>query len=288
MMVVSTKENSELAKSIAKKLKVHYSGLQVKHFPDGELYTRFTKPVKNKKIILIQTLYPPNEPILISLLAAYGAKDLGAKKVYLVAPYMAYMRQDKVFNPGETISSEIFGELLSAFDKIITIDPHLHRHKTLREIFSTKTKKLTANNLIADFVKNNFKNPVIIGPDMESNQWAERIANKTKSKSSIFEKTRFNSKKVSVDMKNKLELKNREVIIIDDIISTGHTILEAIKKIEKFKPRSINVIGIHGIFTDKKVYESIKKRTKNLITTNTIKSKHSKIDVSSLIAESLK
>ena len=119
--------------------------------------------------------------LLNILFAAETAKDLGAKKVILAAPYLAFLRQDKRFHPGEAITSKIMAKLLNhSIDKIITIDPHLHRYKSLNEIFSIPTKRLTANGAIADYIRRNFKNPVIIGPDEESYQWARKIAEKIK------------------------------------------------------------------------------------------------------------
>ena len=196
--------------------------------------------------------------------------------------------KDKTFNPGEAISSKIIGKLLEIFDEVITIDPHLHRFKSLREVFHTKTKKLTANELITKYISKNFKNPVIIGPDEESYQWAKEIAIRIKANAAILKKRRLSPKKVKISIKSPIKIKGKDVIIIDDIISTGKTILETIKCIKTQKPKRIFVIGIHGIFSDLTTYNKIKKNVKAIITTNTISNKHSKIDVSKLIAEALK
>ncbi len=287
MIVIGCSNSKNLAKKIAKNLKAEYSELNVKHFPDGELYIKFEKELKNKDVALVQTLHPANEALLEIILAGYTARDLGAKKVKLVIPYLAYIRQDKRFNPGEAVSSRITGGLLNFFDEIITIDPHLHRYKSLKEVFKTKTKKLTANNLIKEYIKKNYKNPVIIGPDEESCQWAKEVADSIKAHAAVMKKVRYSSRNVKEEIKSRIDLKNKDIIIIDDIISTGKTILEAIKKIKVKNPKSISVIAIHGIFTDKNTYKKIVKNTKRIVTTNTIESKHSKIDVSSLIADSL-
>ena len=118
--------------------------LTVKNFPDGELYIKFETELKDKEVTLIQTLHPSNEALLELILAYKTAKELGSKKVKIVIPYLAYIRQDKRFNPGEAVSSKIVGSLLSDCDEIITIDPHLHRFNSLNEVFQTKTKKLSA------------------------------------------------------------------------------------------------------------------------------------------------
>ncbi len=288
MLVIGCSNSKNLAKNIAKILKTTYSELTVKHFPDGELYIKFEINPKDRELVLVQTLHPANEAILEILLAAHTAKELGAKKVSLVTPYLAYIRQDKRFNPGESISSKIIGKLLSIFDEIITIDPHLHRFKSLNEVFHTKTKKLTANDLIKSYISKHYNKPIIIGPDEESYQWAKEIALSVNTNAAILKKIRFSPTKVKVFIQSPIEIKNKDIIIIDDIISTGKTILETINHIKKQKPKSINVIAIHGLFADKNTYKKIKSNCKALITTNTIENIHSKIDISELIASSLK
>jgi len=287
MLIIGCSNSRKLAKKVAKNIKAEYSALTVKKFPDGELYIKFEADLKNKEVILVQTLYPANESLLEIILAGHTAKELGAKKIKLVIPYLAYIRQDKRFNPGEAVSSKIIGKLLNFFDEIITIDPHLHRYKSLNEVFHTKTKNLTANQLIMDYISKKYKKPMIVGPDEESYQWAKQIAEKIKADVAILKKTRYSPKKVKVKIESKIEIKNKEVIIIDDIISTGKTILKTIEHIKKNNPKSISVIGIHGIFADKITYEKIRKNTKEIATTNTISNKHAKIDVTELIANSL-
>ncbi len=287
MLIIGCSNSRILAKNIAKILKVEYSELTVKKFPDSELYIKFETEIKNKELVFIQTLHPSNEAILELILAAHTAKELEAKKIILVTPYLAYIRQDKRFNPGEAVSSKIVGKLLEIFDKVITIDPHLHRFKSLKEVFHTQTLKLTSNGLIEEFIAKKFKNPIIIGPDEESYQWARETALAIGAHAAIFKKKRFSSTKVRVILKSPIDVKNKDIIIIDDIISTGHTILEAIKNLKIHKPKSITVIGIHGIFADKKIYQEIKKYS-TIYTTNTIENPHAKIDISNLIANSLK
>ncbi len=288
MLIIGCSNSKKLAKSISSILKVKYSELTVKHFPDKELYIKFEAEVKNEEVVLVQTLKPANEAILEIILACNTAKELGAKKVTLVVPYLAYIRQDKRFNTGEVVSSKIIGKLLSCFDKIITIDPHLHRFKSLNEMFNTKTEKLTANELIKEYIKKSYKNPVIIGPDEESYQWAKEVADAVGANAAILKKQRFSATKVKEVLESPIDVKNKDVVIIDDILSTGKTILEAIKHIKNHKPKSINVIAVHGVFADEVTHKKIKASTNSLITTNTIENPHAKIDVSLLITKALK
>ena len=221
--------------------------------------------------------------------AAETAKDLGAKKVILVAPYLAYMRQDKRFNDGEAISSKIMAKLLNnSIDKIITIDPHIHRYKSLKDIFTISAKNLSANSAMGHYVKKKIKDPVIIGPDWESYQWAEVVAKIVGSEVSCFEKKRFSSTHVEEKMIKKVTIKNKNVVIVDDIISTGHTIAEAAKKVKKMGAKSVTAIGVHGLFVKNAIERMKKAGVSEVITTNCINHKTNKIDISPLIYEELK
>ncbi|MBT3836327.1 ribose-phosphate diphosphokinase [Candidatus Woesearchaeota archaeon] len=290
MIITSCGNSVKLAKSLAKKLRVKYVPLDIGAFPDGDMYMRFkAKSFKKKKVVIVQSFQPnPDMSLFDVIWAAETAKDIGARKVILVAPYLAFMRQDKRFNSGEAVSSRIMAKLLNkSIDKIITIDPHLHRYKSLKEIFTISAKKLTANPLIGEFVKKKIKNPVILGPDWESYQWADKIASHVGCDSTCLAKTRFSSRRVTSKMTKNVEIKGKNVVIIDDIISTGHTIIEAAKKAKKKGAKSITAIGVHGLFAENAI-SKMKKYVDWIYTTNTIEHKTSKIDVLPLVLKELK
>ena len=221
------------------------------------------------------------------LFAAETAKDLGAKKVTLVAPYFPYLRQDKRFKKGEAISQRIIAGLMDEyFDAIYIIDPHLHRENKLEHIFRTTAEKLTANALIADYIKKNIKDPIIIGPDEESYKWAKNVADMLGVESFILKKKRHSSYNVKIRLNKKIDLKDKNVVIVDDIISTGHTILETVKLLKKLGAKKIYSICVHGIFVND-VLNKLKKAGLEVIATNTIPNEVAKIDVSGVIAGSL-
>lgn len=288
MIIVSCSKGAHLGGRIAAKLKAEHTPLKVSRFPDGELYLRFLKDVRNKTIVLVQSFYEDvDEMIVETLFAAATARELGAKKIILAAPYFPYFRQDVRFHKGECVSLHVVGPLFDKyFDKIIVIDPHLHRENTLRHVFRTQSVRLTANPLIARHIKKNFRNPVLIGPDWESYKWARKTAEMIGAQSSILEKKRFSSFHVQVRLRDKIDLKDKEAVIVDDIISTGHTILETIKHIKKLKPKKIICICVHGIFAQDSL-RKIRKAGALVVATNTIPSSVSKIDISSLMAENL-
>lgn len=238
----------------------------------------------------MQSFQPRPEMSLFDIVfAAETAKDLGAKKVILAAPYLAYMRQDKRFHPGEAVSSCFMAKLLNnSIDKIITVDPHLHRYKSLKAIFTIPAKDLTANSLIAKYVRQKHPDSVIIGPDWESYQWAEAIAKQVGVESTVLEKTRFSSRHVTSKMVGQIDIKGKEVVIVDDIISTGHTIAEAAKKAKSLGAKKIIAIGVHGLFVEKALSIMKKAGVHEIVTTNCIEHKTNKIDVTGLLAEELK
>ena len=155
------------------------------------------------------------------------------------------------------------------------------------EIFSTKTKTLSANKILAEYIKKHFKNEIIIGPDIESFQWAKKIAQYIRKPAAILRKQRFTAKKVKIKFRKKIDIKGKNVVIVDDIISTGHTMLEAAKLAKKQGAKNIYAVCVHGIYAENTL-KKLKPFFKKIISTNTIQSKTSKIDVSRLIAENLK
>jgi len=289
--IITTCGNStKLAKQLAKKTKSKFSPLTISSFPDGDIYLKFNTSLKGKKLVLVQSFQPHSDMSLFDIIfAAETAKDLGAKRIILVAPYLAYMRQDKRFKSGECISSRVMAKLLNkSINKIITIDPHIHRYKSLKDIFTITAKNLTANGLIAKYIQKKIKDAVVIGPDWESYQWAEAIAKKIQVPCTVLKKTRFSSRNVKVEMIKSIPIKGKNVIIVDDIISTGHTIAEAAKKARRKGAKSITAICVHGLFVEGAIEKLKKAGVTKVISTNTIGHKTNGIDVSELFLKELK
>ncbi|MEA2036196.1 MAG: ribose-phosphate diphosphokinase [Nanoarchaeota archaeon] len=288
MIIIGLSHGLHIAKRLANKLKKPYSKLEVTHFPDSEIKLKFNVNLKKKVAILVQSFYKNiNDCIIETLFAAETAKDLGARKLILVAPYFPYLRQDKRFNPGECISLQTIAKNIDEdFNEVYIIDPHLHRERTLKHIFKIKSHKLTANILIENYIKKNIKNPVIIGPDWESYKWAQRIAEKIGCDFAIMEKERYSARKVKVTLNKEIDIKKKNLIFIDDMISTGHTLLEAIKAMKKLGAKKVTCFAAHGILVEDAL-NKLKKAGAKVITSNTIPNSSAKIDVTSLIAKHL-
>src|SRR3989338_2315531 len=284
MIIISCSHGLHIARKIAAKLKKPYSALEVTHFPDSEIKLRFKVDVKNKDIVLVQSFYGNvNDCIIEALFAAETARDLGAKKITLAAPYFPYLRQDRRFNPGECISLRTIAQNIDEdFDNVIIMDPHLHREKTLKHIFKISSKRLTANPLIVDYIKKKVRNPLIIGHDWESYKWAQRIAEKIGCDFAIMEKERYSARNVRVNLHKKIGINSKNLVFIDDMISTGHTLLEAIKAMRKLGAKKVTCFAVHGILVENAL-KKLRKAGATVITTNTIPNPAAKIDISGVI-----
>ncbi|MEK6958401.1 MAG: ribose-phosphate diphosphokinase [archaeon] len=280
-----------LGARIAERANAKKGELTISRFPDGETYVRFEEHIEGKEVILVQTMNPkPNEAMMEIVLAGRTAKELGAKKVVGVVPYLAYMRQDKRFHFGESLSNKIAAwMLMHGLDKIITVDPHLHRVKEMGELFHIEHKKLSANSAIAEFISKKFsgKDTVIVGPDIESSQWAKRIADSIGFRSAIFLKERFSPRKVKIKVTTELDWRGKNVVIVDDIVSSGHTMIEAVKEIKKRKPKAVHCICVHGIFAEGAFEKLGKAGAKTIVSTNSVVHKSNGIDLSELIAREI-
>ncbi len=289
LIIIGCSHGIHLADKIAQKLKISCSKLEVNHFPDSEIYLRFKSNIKGKIVVLIQSFYENiNDCVVEALFAAQTAKELGAKKIILAAPYFPYLRQDIKFKAGECNSLKTIAKYIDEnFDELCIIDPHLHREKTLKHIFKIKSTRLTANPLITSYIKKNIKkikNPLIIGPDEESYKWAEAIANASGCDSAILRKKRYSASRVKVMLNKKINLKNKNIVIVDDIISTGNTIIETAKLLKRLGADKFTVICVHGIFTNNAL-ERLKKNKINVTACNTLPNKVAKIDVSPLLID---
>jgi len=285
MIIAAFPEVESIGKKVARALKAEYTKINVRDFPDSEFHLKLKRNPEHKNIVIINSMTKdPDEKIIETVLAGGVARDYGAHRVILVATYLPYMRQDAHFEKYDSFSSKHVLRLFNEFDEIIAIDPHLHRIHSLRQL-SSKARSISVDDIVADFIKKKFKKDFeIIGPDSESAQWSAVIARKLKKKVVILSKHRYGDKKIKQKAVKLYPYAN--YIIIDDIISTGRTLLGAIEMARKQGAKKLYCIGIHGILAGNAA-RLITKHAK-LITTNTIPNKFAKIDVSKAIADALK
>ena len=214
------------------------------------------------------------------------ARELGARTVGLVAPYLGYMRQDRRFKPGEAISSKPFAAIVSAhFDWLVTVDPHLHRYGSPGEIYSLRTDVAHAASAISDWIKLNVDAPIIVGPDHESEQCVAGVARDSGAPYVVLEKSRAGDRNVTIRAPGMSEWQERTPVLVDDIVSSGGTMIEAVRVLRPMARPAV-CIAVHGLFANDadRVLERLGVR---LITTNAVAHRTNQIDVSGLVAEAV-
>jgi ribose-phosphate pyrophosphokinase len=280
--------NEKLSENIIKGINGEVGNFTQRQFPDGETYIRILSNVKEREVTIICSLHEPDNKILPLIFLCKLLKDLSVKSICLVAPYLSYMRQDKQFKSGEAVTSEYFADILSSIvDKLITIDPHLHRRKSLKEIYSISCVALHAAVLISKWIKDNIPNALLIGPDCESEQWVSEVAKAANAPFIVLNKIRHGDKNVEVSVPDTKKYKSYTPVLVDDIISTARTMIETIGHLKKSGMQPPICIGVHAVFAGNS-YNNLKESgIDNVITCNTIIHKSNNIDISEMIITEL-
>jgi len=218
-------------------------------FPDGEIRLRLPDALP-EHVVLLRTLDHPNEKLVELLLAARTARSLGARHITLVAPYLAYMRQDIAFNPGEAVSQRIVGRFLAdLFDAVITVDPHLHRVATLAEAVPARQAiVLSGAPLLADLIAARRPGALLIGPDGESAQWIAQAAARHGFDHAVCTKLRHGDHAVAIALPP-VALAGRAVVLLDDVASTGHTVAQAARLLLAAGAATVDVAVTHALFS---------------------------------------
>lgn len=249
-LVLGFPDSRRQAQAMAVAANLPYAEISVHAFPDGESKLVLPLPLP-AEIVLFRSLDRPNEKLVELILAAASARRQGATTLTLVAPYLCYMRQDIAFHPGEVISQKIIGRLLADyFDAVITVDSHLHRIHHLVEAIPVAKEKainLTATQPMATFLQTRFSNAFLLGPDDESEQWVKAIASHEQLDYAVAHKQRFGDREVKVTLPS-VDLQNRDVVVLDDVASTGRTLLAAIEGMQVQRPASVSVLVTHALF----------------------------------------
>ncbi len=249
--IFSFAETAGPAARLADLLGVSCQSISVHQFPDGESLVRVPVPLGSTTAILYRSLDHPNAKLVELLLAASALRENGAHKLILVTPYLAYMRQDKAFRPGEAVSQQIICALLARhFDALFTVDPHLHRIHDLGQVMpGIEAVSLTAASILSAAIDRQ-TNPVLVGPDSESRQWVEAIARPLGLDVLIGEKQRGGDRDVSITIPGMERVKGRRVILVDDVISSGATLESAARLGKQAGACDVEAIATHCLASE--------------------------------------
>jgi len=273
--------------ALAAALGIEHAEIAEHLFPDGE--SRITLPPRlSGRVLVYASLDGPNDRLVPLLLALHGLRAAGARWIGLVVPYLAYMRQDAAFHPGEVISQRIIASLLAApVDALWTVDPHLHRIATLDEVFpGIRCTALTAGPLLADWVRAEAGNAVLIGPDREAEQWVRAIAEQCGRPWGVAEKTRLGDREVRIRLPD-IPVAGRRCVLIDDVASTARTLAAATGQLLQAGATAVDVLVTHALFAGDAEDALRASGVDRLVSTNSIAHRSNALALAPLLAASI-
>lgn len=292
MLVIGGSASENLAKNVSEELNCRFTSIEREVFPDGEIYVRIPEEIEDEEVFIIQSTYhPPNRNYMELFLLLDTAKDLGASKVSAVIPYLAYSRQNERFEPGEAISLKTVANLIEASgaEEAYTIDLHSREIGDNPEEFNIPSYNLTASGTLAKYICEEYglENPIFIGPDHGAKAWAKNAGEEVDSDWDFMVKKRLGPKEVEITP-NELDVKDRDVVVIDDIISTGGTMSQSIQILNEHGAKDIFATCTHAVLSDNALEKIRDAGAKEVISTDTIDSEVSKVSVSPVISEAIK
>lgn len=280
-LILAYPGNEALGSQMANLLAGDLAEFSLRKFPDGESYVQFLNPTKDRDVVLVCSLDRPDGKVLPLIFLAETARELGAASVGLVAPYLAYLRQDRRFHEGEGITSHYFAKLLSAhLDWLVTVDPHLHRISGLSQVYSIPNRVVHAAPEISRWLQENVERPFLIGPDSESRQWVEGIAASLQAPFVVCEKERLGDRQVKVTVPLDRLDPDHTPVLVDDIISTGRSMVAALVQVKQVTGMAPLCIGVHAVFAEHAHRELLAAGAKRVVTCNTIAHASNDIDLS--------
>lgn len=289
MLIVSGPASPMLARRVADAMKTDVMQLEQKVFPDGETYIRFPESVAGKQVVVVQSCYPPQNKNLIDLLFILdAAREMGAKEVAAVVPYFAYARQDDAYRSGEAVSARTSARLIEAAgaSHFLTVD--IPSNKALR-FFTIHSENLTCMNLIATYLKTrSLESPYVLAPDDGAIPLAQTVSTNLRCEYAWFEKLRDRvTGAVSTSGKD-VNLKGRDAIIVDDVISTGKTIANAAQIAKKQGAKRVIAACAHLLLTGDAEQTLRSSGVDESIGTDSIESRPQLVSIAPVLAEALR
>jgi ribose-phosphate pyrophosphokinase len=287
VVLLCFEEDQASAARIASAGNLEMASIARHRFPDGELKLRLP-PDLPARVVVLRTLNDPNEKLVELLLVAQTARTLGATHLTLIAPYLAYMRQDIAFQPGEAISQRVVGAFLATlFDAIVTVDPHLHRISRLEEAVPVpQATVLSGAPLLAKLIAEQHQNPLLMGPDEESAQWVAQAAAPYGFDNGVCHKVRTGDRDVHIALPD-MAVSGRAVVLLDDVASSGHTLAGAAKLLLAAGAATVDVAVTHALFADDALQIILQAGVGKIWSTDCIPHSSNAVSMASSIADAL-
>ena len=278
------------AKRLAARLALPLDEIALHRFPDGEL--RVTVGEAPATAILFASLADPNEKLLALLFAADALRRGGAKRLVLISPYLCYMRQDTAFHPGEAVSQKVVGRLLAgSFNRVVTVDAHLHRTKDIRDVFpGIEVNNLSAVPAIADVLRGKSIDPatVVVGPDEESMPWVADLASRLELAHAVGRKSRRGDRSVTIEFSQRGLFKDRPILLIDDIVSSGGTLIRCAAELRAAGCGVIDAVVVHALFPPEAVGVLLQAGIRSVVSTDSVPHPTNAIALDAVLAEALR
>ena len=286
-LLLHFEDEHESALRLASAAGLELAKIEHHRFPDGEFKLRLPITLA-ESVVILRTLDHPNEKLLELMLAARTAREMGARHLTLVAPYLAYMRQDVSFQHCEAVSQRIVGRFLAdLFDAVITVDPHLHRVATLQEAVPVpRAIALTGAHLLADLIAGRRQRPLLVGPDEESAQWIAQAAARHGFDHAVCRKVRHGDRAVEIELPP-IAVASRAVVLLDDVASTGQTLARAARLLLAASAASVDVAVTHALFAGDALQVILDAGVGEVWSTDCIRHPSNAVSVAPLIAAAL-
>jgi ribose-phosphate pyrophosphokinase len=289
MILVPFPEMKTLARSLAPALDADLCPLDWHRFPDGESLMTLPDDMRDADVAILATLRDPDRLALPLRFAAQTARELGARNVGLIAPYLGYMRQDRRFRDGQAVSAKLFaGFLAESFDWLVTVDPHLHRIARLEDIFSIPAERVASAPLLAKWIRTNLPDAVLLGPDSESQQWVTEVARLAARPYEVLRKIRTGDHEVDISVPESAALLEGTPVILDDIASSGRTMARAVEQLLAAGTGSPVCLAIHAVFAEGAHDVIMSAGAARIVTTDTIPHPSNAIGTAAVLAKSLR
>ena len=288
LSVIAGKSSEDLARKLSKKIKANLVKSQIRVFADGESKITLKGNLSKKRSIVVQSIYPPVDTNLIRALSLISKAKETSSEVIAVIPYMGYARQDREFLDGEIITIGVVGKLLKAsgVKKVLTVD--IHSKLALKELKISSENVSAMEGLVKHFKKMKMKDPLVVSPDLGGQERAKEFASLLKIGSIALKKHRDRKTgKVNI-ISEKVVVKNRDLIIVDDMISTGGSIIKATQFLKRQKCKRVFVACTHALLVNNAAKKIKSAGVSQIISTNTIPGDSAKVDVSKVISDALK